>query len=100
MADFEKNKFSLTTVIVVCSGLITLIGYLNARFDGVNEKFDYFEKKYLMAISQQQLINQGTDFRLKILEKTSKKEPFKNYNYNNQQAVLPNNTELKEDDNG
>lgn len=100
MADFEKNKFSLTTVIMVCGGVITLIGYLNNKFENINDRFDYFEKKYLMAITEQSLINQGTDFRLKLLEKTANKEPIKNTFYNNSQAILPNNTELKEDDNG
>lgn len=97
MADFEKNKFSLTTVLLLCGGLITLIGYLNTRFNGINDRFDYFEKKYLMAITEQGLINQGTEFRLKILEKTANKENKQPNFFHQPQAILPNGTQLEDD---
>lgn len=97
MADFEKNKFSLTTVLLLCGGLITLIGYLNTRFNAINDRFDYFEKKYLMAITEQGLINQGTEFRLKILEKTANKENKQPNFFHQPQAILPNGTQLEDD---
>lgn len=97
MTDFEKNKFSLQTLIMVCGGVITMIGYLNTRFNKVDEKFEYFEKKYLMAISEQALINQGTEFRLKILEKTANKENKQPNFFHQPQAILPNGTQLEDD---
>jgi hypothetical protein len=99
MADFENNKFSLQTLIMVCGGVITMIGYLNNRFNRVDEKFEMFEKKYLMAISEQALINQALDFRIKMFEKRTSNKENKNYYYDPKQAVLPTNIELKQDDN-
>lgn len=97
MADFENNKFSLSTLIIVCSGLITLIGYLNKRFDNVDQKFEMFEKKYLMAISEQALINQAIDFRMKMFEKRTSNKENKNYYYDPKQAVLPSGVQLEDD---
>ena len=97
MTDFEKNKFSLQTLIMVCGGVITMIGYLNTRFNKVDEKFEYFEKKYLMAISEQALINQAIDFRMKMFEKRTSNKENKNYYYDPKQAVLPSGVHLEDD---
>lgn len=97
MTNFENNKFSLQTLIMVCGGVITMIGYLNTRFNKVDEKFEYFEKKYLMAISEQALINQAIDFRMKMFEKRTSNKENKNYYYDPKQAILPNGTQLEDD---
>lgn len=101
MADFEKNKFSLTTVVMICGSLISAISYMNHGFNSINntlnEKFEMFEKKYLMAISEQALINQAVDFRMKMFEKRTSENDKKNYYYDPKQAILPSGVQLEDD---
>jgi len=86
---------------MICGALISSIGYMNHGFNSINDtlnnKFEMFEKKYLMAISEQALINQAIDFRMKMFEKSTSNKESKTYFYDPKNAILPNGIELQDE---